>query len=317
MGLTRKQGGNMKKQLLGAASLLLIGVAAGCGSSSDGNVASSGSVISGKVADGYLQGATVFLDKNKDYKLDAGEPFTTTDQSGAYTLNVDPADVGRYHIFALATAGVTIDSDNPGQPIANSYLLSLHRLNVNGTVNSNFISPISTQLREMMETGKFATMHEAMEALRGKLGIPAGSDMMSDYIAGGNQRMHLAAQDMATLMGGQMPHVFGSNGSTSVDVNRYRGMMGMIFGNISSVRAGSMTMGSLSTAMQTRMGSVTPGLPYLNMSSMYRSGSMTGGGMTGGGMTGGGMTGGGMTGGGMMGGNDGKYQQGDAGEFPR
>lgn len=284
----------MKKQLFGVAAVVILGVAAGCGSSSDGNVTSSGSAISGKVADGYLERATVFLDKNHNYKLDDGEPSTTTDQNGAYTLNVDPADIGRYHIFALATAGVTIDSDNPGTPIAQSYLLSLHRLNVSGTVNSNFISPMSTQLREMMETGKYATMSEAMEALRAKLGLPAGTNMMYDYIANGNQRMHTAAQNMATLMGGQMQHVYGTSGSsTGVDVNRYRGMMGMIFSNISSVRGGSMTMSGLRDQMSTRMGSITPGQPFFNMSSMYRGGGMMGGG------------------------RGGMYQPGDAGQLPQ
>ena len=292
----------MKKQLLEVASLVILGVAAGCGSSSDGNVTSPGPAISGKVADGYLEGATVFLDKNSNYRLDDGEPSAVTDKNGAYTLNVDAADIGRYHILALATAGVTIDSDNPGVPIGQSYLLSLHRLNVSGTVNSNFISPMSTQLREMMETGNYATMQEAMEALRAKLGLPVGTNMMSDFITPSNPRMHAAAQDMAALMGGQMEHVYGTGGSsTAVDVNRYRGMMGMIFSNISSVRGGSMTMSGLRDHMSTHMGSIMQGQPFPNMSSMYRSGAM----------------GSGMTGGGMMGGGTaGMYNHGDAGQMP-
>lgn len=293
----------MKKQLLGVASLVMLCLAAGCGSSSDST--SSGQAISGKVADGYLEKATVFLDKNHNYKLDDGEPSTTTDNNGAYTLDVNPADLGRYHILALATAGVTIDSDNPGTPIGQSYLLSLHRLNVSGTVNSNFISPMSTQLREMMETGNYDTMYEAMEALRAKLGLPAHTNMRSDYILERNQQMHTAAQDMATLMGGQMQHVYGTGASsTGVDVNRYRGMMGTIFSNISSVRGGSMTMSGLRDQMSTRIGSIAPGQPFRNMSSMYRRGGM-GSGMDGGGMMGGGMNGGG------------RYDQSDAGQLPR
>jgi hypothetical protein len=286
----------MKRQLLAAASLIMVGLVAGCGGSSSTPSDSSTSAITGKVADGYLVGASVFLDKNGNYRLDTGEPFTTTDENGAYTLTVDAADLGLYHIVALAIKGVTVDKDT-GQTVANSYLLSLPKYSVSGTVSStvssNFISPISSQLREMMETGNYATIQEAMEDLRVKLGMPAGTHMAGDYISGGNQRMHSAAQNMATLMGGQMPQVFGS--ANSVDVNRYRGMMGAIFSNISSIRGTNAqnSMTNLRDAMTSQMANIEPGQPFRNMSTSFR------GGMMGGGASGGGMRGPG-TGGSMM-----------------
>ncbi|MDE2623570.1 MAG: hypothetical protein KGM83_10320, partial [Betaproteobacteria bacterium] len=43
--------------------------------------------LSGKVGDGYLSGATVFIDTNGDGLLSPGEPSTTTDSSGNFTLN--------------------------------------------------------------------------------------------------------------------------------------------------------------------------------------------------------------------------------------
>ncbi len=51
-------------------------------------VTSSGTfVLAGKVGDGYLSGATVFIDTNGDGLLSPGEPSTTTDASGNFTLN--------------------------------------------------------------------------------------------------------------------------------------------------------------------------------------------------------------------------------------
>jgi len=285
----------MKRQLLAAASLIIVGLVAGCGGSSTTPSNSSTSAITGKVADGYLVGASVFLDKNGNYQLDTGEPSTTTDGNGAYTLTVDAADVGRYHIVALAIQGVTVDKDT-NQAVANSYLLSLPKYSVSGTVSSNFISPMSSQLREMMETGNYATIQQAMEDLRAKLGMPAGTNMAADYISGGNQQMHTAAQNIATLMGGQMPQVFGTHSSaTSVDVNRYRGMMGAIFSNISSIRGtnAQTSMTDLMSTITSQVGNIEPGQPFRNMSTSFR------GGMMGGGASGGGMMGSG-TGGSMM-----------------
>ena len=267
----------MRKFIL-AAGLLTISIIAGCGGSGTNTPTTS---ISGKVADGYLVGATVFLDKNVNYQLDSGEPSATTDLNGGYTLMVDPADVGKYPIVAIAIKGVTIDKDT-GTAVQNSYVLSIPASATSGTVSSNFISPMSSQLREMMETGKYATMQQAMSDLGTKIGMPAGTDMLTDYMAADNATMHTAARNMASLMGGQMPQVLGTSGSTTtVDVNRYRGMMGTIFSNISSVKGPnsqsgmSNLMGTMTTSL-SNMPMTSAGQPFLNMSATFRGGMMVG-----------------------------------------
>jgi hypothetical protein len=268
------------KKLIIIAGLLATGIVSGCGGSSTNTPTTS---ISGKVADGYLVGATVFMDKNSNYQLDSGEPSATTDQNGAYTLVMDHADVGRYPIVAIATKGVTIDKDS-GAAVQNSYILSMPASAAAGTVNSNFISPMSSQLREMMETGKYATMQQAMSDLGAKLGIPAGTDMLTDYMAANNAAMHTAAQNMAGLMGSQMAQVLGTTGpTTTVDVNRYRGMMGTIFSNMSSIKGSgpntqpvmSNLMGTMSTTL-SNMPIMSAGQPFRNMSAAFRGGMMGG-----------------------------------------
>lgn len=206
---------------------------AGVGSGGTGTLAK----ISGTVADGYLVNATVFLDRNSNYQLEAGEPSTASGENGAYTLDVEPADVGKYPIVALAIKGVTIDKDTT-LAVTNSYALSMHKDYVSGSVISNFISPISSQLRELMETGRYSSIQHAADTLRTEMGLPAGTEMTADFIATNHTKMHYAAQNMATLMGNQMEHVMGMNGSTiTVDVNRYRAMMETIFSNMATVSA--------------------------------------------------------------------------------
>ena len=269
----------MKKQILAAASLIVAGMIAGCGSGSSTatptSTLSGVSALSGKVADGYLVNATVFLDKNGNYQLDAGEPSTTTDANGAFELTVDPADVGKYPIVAMAVKGVTIDKDT-NLPVQNSYILSMPQESVTGMVSSNFISPMSTEIRELMATGKY-TMQQAMDQLSTQLGLPAGTNMLADYMTNPNngdyQSMHTAAQNMASLMGSQMGQVITTSGSTTtVDVNRYRGMMGTIFSNMSSIKGpnAQTAITNLTSTMTSTMANIKPGQPFRNMSATFR-----------------------------------------------
>jgi hypothetical protein len=254
------------------------GDVAGVGTGGTGTVVAS---IAGTVADGYLVNATVFLDRNGNYQLDAGEPSTTTDANGAYKLNVDSADVGKYPIVAYVIKGVSIDKDT-NLAVINSYVLSMPKDNVSGSVSNNFISPISSQVREMMETRNYTTMQQAADALRTKMGLPAGTDMMANYIAANNAAMHAAAQNMSTLMGNQMGQVMGMNGSTiTVDVNRYRTMMGTIFSNMTTVmgtnsQTSMSTLNNTMTSVLTNMPPTLVGQPYRNMSTAFRGGMMGG-----------------------------------------
>ncbi len=267
----------MINKITAVTAVLAVGIIAGCG----GGSGSTPSVVSGKVADGYLEKATVFLDKNGNYKMDAGEPSTITDANGAYALNIDAADMGKYPIVAMITKGVTIDKDNTaGIAVTNSYLLSMPKSSISGTVGSNFISPMSSQLREMMETGKYTTIQQAMDALNVQLGFTQGTNVMTDYMAANNTTMHIAAQNMASLMGDQMGQVFVPAGSgTIVDVNRYRNMMGTIFSYMPTItgpnaQTAMMNLSGTMTATLGNMPMMNSTQPYQNMSSAFRGGKM-------------------------------------------
>lgn len=266
----------MKTSIIAIAAVLTVGFIAGCGSSGS----TSGTSVSGKVADGYLVNATVFVDKNGNYQLDADEISTTTGANGAYTLNVDPADVGRYPIVAMAIQGQTIDMDSPNVTVAGSYVLCLPAVAVSGTVNSNFISPMSTLIREKMDANPGMTLTEAIIQLRNQMGLPAGFNLMADYVAGSGQgmmnaaqyqTMYTTAQQMAGLMAGQTGLVM--NGG-AVDVNSYRSMMGMINRDMSVITANaadSTFMIGMMNQMQAQLGAMQISGGFANYSGMFRN----------------------------------------------
>jgi len=270
----------MRKYLVTFAAALTVGLIAGCGGSGTNTPTTS---ISGKVADGYLVNATVFIDKNGNYQLDAGEPSATTDANGAYTLNVDSADVGKYPIVALALKGQTIDKDN-NQTVPDSYVLSMPATAISGAVNSNFISPMSTLLREKMAANPSMTMNDAMTQLRNQMSLTADIDMMADYVAGSQsganvaqyQAMHTAGQQMAGLMAGQATSVMNGSG---VNQNRYRGMMATINSNMSAIAAnvinGQGMNSTFMTGMMSRMQVQLTSMPisggFTNYSGMFRN----------------------------------------------
>lgn len=147
---------------------------------SPGQVALSGAVS----ADGPIN-ALVFLDTNSNYRHDPQEPSAVTGQDGAYTLQVEPADVGRYPLVALVSQSDT----------GCSCTLSMAKESVHAGAD-NLISPISSQVRALMETGSYAGPHEAAEALKVQLGLPAEADLLADYPATGNDPVAVAARQM-------------------------------------------------------------------------------------------------------------------------
>jgi hypothetical protein len=273
--------------------VILATLMAGCGSGS-GSLLSAGvgtggtgglaKPVSGTVADGYLSKAFVFMDKHGNYQWDGVEPSATTDANGAYTLNIDPADVGKYPIVAMAIKGVTVDTENNPTmtPLTSSYVLSMPAAAVSGTASSNFVSPMSSLVRELMETQKYGTeqnsttMQNAMSALGQQLGL-SGTVMLTDYITTSNTTMHTAAQNMATLMGSQMDQIISTSGAINVD--RYRAMMGTIFATMPSMMGsnGQAAMAGLIGTMNTAMSNVpatSAGVPFKNMSAAFRGGMM-------------------------------------------
>ncbi|WP_256384638.1 hypothetical protein [Photobacterium toruni] len=76
---------------LAISSTLLLSACGGGGSDSDNT--SSTHHHQGKAIDGYVVGATVYLDLNYNNKLDAGEPNAITTAGGDFDIVLDADDV--------------------------------------------------------------------------------------------------------------------------------------------------------------------------------------------------------------------------------
>lgn len=248
--------------------LITAGLISGCG----GGASSPTATISGKVADGYLRGAEVFLDMNNNYQWDAGEPKTTSVAGGAYSMVVSAADAAKYPVMVRAIVGTTIDEDTSA-PVANGFVMSAP------AGAAGFISPMSTIIREKMVANPGMTLNDAMIQLRNQMNLPVGINMMADYVANSQsgtnatqyQAMHVNARNMASLMAGQAALVM--NGSV-VNKSRYLTMMGTINSNMSGLASNTLNitfMTTMMSQMQTQLGAIPLGGSFVNYSGMFRN----------------------------------------------
>ena len=72
------------------------------------DVNESRTLIKGRVVDGEISGATIFLDFNRDGKLDKSEPSTKSDSKGYYELNVSQEVSEDYSVRLVAFGGEDI-----------------------------------------------------------------------------------------------------------------------------------------------------------------------------------------------------------------
>lgn len=91
-----------------AAALTACG---GGGGGSSATTASPASVsLSGTAVDGYLKGASVFLDVNGNGLADPGEPTATTDDSGRYRLDASTVSASVGGMRVIVTGGIDTDT---------------------------------------------------------------------------------------------------------------------------------------------------------------------------------------------------------------
>ncbi len=168
----------------------LLNALAGCG----GGGAAADAVpalpaqVSGRIADGYISGATVFWDCNGNMVLDADEPSTRSSAGGQYTLALAPvpkAPLLACSLRALIPAAA-IDEDT-GAAVGTAYTLSA----VDG--HPGFISPLTT----LQNLGSYTEAE-----LRAKFPASANLALTDDYIAAGaaGAQLHNAAKFIALTL---------------------------------------------------------------------------------------------------------------------
>ncbi len=175
----------LNSRILFALFFLLIGLTGCSGSGEDPSSVTDPSqspvlsplttVIEGQVADGYLQNARVFLDRNGNRRPDSDEPSTLSGPKGQYTLTVSMNDLS-YPVVAQIVAGETVDEDNGDNPVA-----------INSTLEApagyhGFISPLTTLVKHEMDKNPLMGAPEAEVRIREALGIPEEISLFSNYL---------------------------------------------------------------------------------------------------------------------------------------
>ncbi|MBF0270250.1 MAG: cadherin-like domain-containing protein [Alphaproteobacteria bacterium] len=121
---------------------------------------------SGKAIDGYISGATVFLDANGNGTWDTGESKTTTDASGNFSLS------------STGTTGSLVIEGGTDLSTNSAFTGSM-----SAPIGSSVITPLTTLIDQMMSSGISET--EAKAKLVTALGIPSSVDLKTfDPIAG-------------------------------------------------------------------------------------------------------------------------------------
>ena len=120
---------------LGVITLLIILFGCGGGGGSSGATNSVGPVtISGSVQDGYISGASVFIDTNANYILDPEEKSATTNDKGEFSLYYEN---GAPSGFLVSIGGTDLDTG-----ITDTELVFVKR--VADISNTNLITPLSS-----------------------------------------------------------------------------------------------------------------------------------------------------------------------------
>lgn len=221
----------MKRSLPLFVSLLALTVS-GCGDESDelpvdgrdfdGVGYSEPAPYTGKVIDGYLRNARVWLDIDGDSQytpgpltmtlesgtvvtLASGEPTTLSGEDGTFVLDIgellsNPADAPNldprdYPLFAMALPGKTVEQLRHGdQTVVDAYLMSAPP----GVRN---ITPLTTLVRYRRLAGASSLIAGSGTASESFASV----NLLSDYILSEDERAHAYARAFARFMASQFP----------------------------------------------------------------------------------------------------------------
>jgi hypothetical protein len=132
--------------------------------------------VSGKVIDGYISGAEVFIDLNKNFEVDSEEPKTTTDENGAFQIS-SSIESGTYRVVSIGgTDSFTEESFD------NTLYTTIEIKDKNLT--DVYLSPISTVISASYEqSGNNSSLDEIKEMFLTELGLETEKDIMHvDFI---------------------------------------------------------------------------------------------------------------------------------------
>lgn len=174
--------------LLGAISLAISAFLAACGGGGGSNtpdVPKTATPIT--VVDGLIKGAIVCVDANGNGACDTSETQGTTDASGAVTLNIPTADVGKYPILAVVPA-TAVDMDDAANTVGTGYTLKTT------ADNPSVITPLTTLIQHQVEQGYSSA--DAVTALQNLTGV---TNVFANFVATPDANARVIAKTIVSI----------------------------------------------------------------------------------------------------------------------
>ncbi|MBB5016797.1 hypothetical protein HNQ59_000059 [Chitinivorax tropicus] len=141
--------------------------------------------LSGTVINGYVQGARVCLDLNRNGQCDDKEPQSQTDQKGQYRFSISSTlseqELTQAWLLAEVSTGA-VAADRADRPISQS---EQYRLLAPVQFQGAVISPFTTMLQASLNRPATppATPEQETRALRQLLGLGQDAPLLGDYFA--------------------------------------------------------------------------------------------------------------------------------------
>ena len=204
--------------LLTLTSAAIIATLSGCGggggvssasnqnanpTDSNQNPVTSPDTITGRVADGYLQGALVCVDLNENRACDDDEPSAISGEGGTYEIERTAETEGKPIVADVPPTAIDEDTN---EPIGKELVLSAP------AEKPDFISPITTLVHQELEDNPALDVDEAEASVKEELGLGDDEDtsLFTDYVEQSRdenaerpeqfQYLHQTAQIVARMM---------------------------------------------------------------------------------------------------------------------
>lgn len=182
----------------------------------------TGTVLSGRVADGYIQGATVCIDLNNSNSCENDEPSAVTGAGGAYELSIPAGAEDKPIVADIPAAAIDEDTGEAvGQPL----------VFIAPAGQPEFISPITTLVHQELQSNPSLDTEDAEIAVKTLLGIAEEDvSLFTDYVAGGQEEqeteerknnfryLHDTARVVASMMKDIETEVESAAQTTGIDV---------------------------------------------------------------------------------------------------
>ncbi len=174
-------------------SLIAVTALSACGGGSSPETPANTATLTGKVMDGYVQGAKVCLDINKNDVCDTGEPFATTGSGGSYSLTYPASAVLAETPVLVSISAGSVDSTNG--TVTQPY--SMRTMGDSAAV----ISPFTTLTYYEMKFNPGKTFNEWSKVISQRLlNSSTAIDVTSDYLLANRADLLNAARALASSM---------------------------------------------------------------------------------------------------------------------